>query len=333
MRIILWVVFAAAFLWAGYWFVGSRAMETGLVTWLEDRQEEGWLAEYTTLNTRGFPNRFDTVVTDLELADPRTGVAWSLPKLEILMLSYKPNHIIAVMPNTQTIASPNERITITNDDMRGSVVFQPDTSLSLLRSVFEIDNATFTSTKDWTATIKAGQFATKQTVARKNAHDVLFSATDVGPSKNLLARLDPAGVLPKIFETLRIETTLGFDAKWDRLAIERARPQVTDIDLKILQANWGPMDLYMAGELTVDAAGIPTGTITVRAQNWREMLSVAVAAGAVPQNISKTVESALNFLASMSGNPKTLDAPLTFQGGKISFGPIPLGPAPRIVIR
>ena len=39
------------------------------------------------------------------------------------------------------------------------------------------------------------------------------------------------------------------------------------------------------------------------------------------------------LMAALEGPPNTLDAPLTFENGFISFGPIPLGPAPRIVIR
>lgn len=333
VRKLLAVIFAAAALWGGYWFVGSRAVETGLSTWLSDRQGDGWIAEYSSLRTRGFPSRFDTTITDLQLVDPRTGVAWSAPEFQILALSYKPNHIIAVLPAEQTVASPFERIKVTNDDMRGSVVFEPDTSLALNRSSFVIDNFVLASNRGWNTGIQTGRLVTRQTTAQTDAHDIFFEASGVSPSAGLLSRLDPAGVLPKIFETLTIDMTVGFDAPWDRIAIETSRPQIVSLDLKKLQATWGDLDLRAAGELAVDGAGIPEGSITIKAVNWREMLNIAVSAGVLPPKIAPTVERAMELLAGMSGNPKTLDAPLSFQNGRIWFGPVPLGAAPRLVIR
>lgn len=333
VRKVLLVILAAAVFWSGYWFVGSRAVEGGLVSWLADRRGDGWVAEYAELATRGFPNRFDTTITDLELADPRTGVAWTLPILKILALSYKPHHIIAIMPHQQTIASPYERISITNDKMRGSVIFETDTSLALDRLSFELENVTLGSSLGWKTGVQSGRFATQKTATKVDTHDIFFEASGVRPSAQLLASLDPAGVLPTTFETLVIDATVGFTAPWDRFAIERARPQIATLDLKLLQANWGDLDLHAAGELSVDGAGVPTGRITVKAQNWREMLRISVAAGVVPVGIAPTVERALELLAGMSGNPKTLDAPLSFRNGRVSFGPIPLGPAPRLIIR
>ena len=35
----------------------------------------------------------------------------------------------------------------------------------------------------------------------------------------------------------------------------------------------------------------------------------------------------------MAGNPKTLDIPLNFKGGKVRLGPVPLGDAPRLRLR
>jgi len=333
VRKLLVIVIAAATIWGGYWFVGSSAVESGLSSWLSDRQRDGWIAEYSSLHTRGFPNYFDTTITDLELVDPRTGVAWNAPVFKISALSYKPNHIIAMLPKEQTVASPFERITVNNTNMRGSVVFETSTSLALERSNFEIDAFTLTSNRGWKAGVQTGRLATRQTVAISNTHDIYFEASGVTPSASVLSALDPAGLLPKIFDTLTIDTTIGFDAPWDRFAIERSRPQIVSLDLKKLQATWGDLDLRAAGELEVDGAGIPTGSITIKAVNWREMLNIAVSAGILPKNVVPTAERAMELLAGMSGSPKTLDAPLSFQNGRIWFGPVPLGPVPRLVIR
>lgn len=327
------IVFGAAFLWGGYWFVGSSAVQSGMSAWLDDRQVDGWVAEYSSLETHGFPNRFDTTITDLELADPRSGIAWNVPVLEILALSYQPNHIIARLPGEQVFATPYEKITINSQDMRGSVVFEADTKLALDRSSFVLDELVLTSTLGWQTSVHSGRFHTQKTVAKTDAHDLFFEATDVTPTKRFMARLNPTGLLPENLETLKIDATVGFDAPWDRLAIERARPQITTLHLKLMQAKWGDMDLRAAGELDVDDAGIPTGEITIKAENWREMLNIAVRGGYLQANIARSLENGLQFVANMSGNTKSLDVPLTFKNGRMSFGPIPLGPAPRLAIR
>ena len=333
MRRLLVVVLVAALAWGGYWFVGARAVEYSLAAWIDQRRAEGWAADYAALNTRGFPNRFDTTITDLQLADPQTGVAWIAPFFQILTLSYRPNHLIAVWPGEQTVATPLQSILLTSDTMRASVVLRPGPSLELDRSTFELANVRLNSDTGWSTSIKTGSLGTRQTVGKTDTHDIGFDATDVRPSRDLLKLLNPAGTLPDAFERLHIETTVAFDAPWNRYAIEDRRPQITKFDLGKLDAKWGQMDLQAAGELDVDDGGIPTGRITVRATNWREMLQLAVATGAVSEALAPTLERALELLAQMSGNPETLDAPLSFQNGLMSFGPIPFGPAPRLRIR
>ena len=76
-----------------------------------------------------------------------------------------------------------------------------------------------------------------------------------------------------------------------------------------------------------------TGRITVKAKNWREILQIAVAAGWVPEGLAETLEDGLGLRAGLSGSPETLDAPLSFEKGRVSFGPIPLGTAPRLLLR
>ena len=333
MRWLFGVILTVATLWSGYWFVAASAVEKGLAGWLDARQSDGWVAEYTDLATNGFPNRLDTTITDIELADPRTGVAWKAPFFQIFALSYKPNHIIALWPHEQTVASPYEKLSITSENMRGSVIFTPGTSLELDRSNFDLQNFRVQSDLGWSAALEKGEFFTRQTAGKTDTHDIWFEATNVTPSANLKNDIDPASLLPDVFETLRIDSTVAFTAPWDRFAVEKNRPQITALHLKGLQATWGNLDLRAAGKLSVNGAGVPSGKITVKAKNWRDMLQIGIDTGAVPANISDTLESALEFLAGMSGHPDTLDAPLTFKKGKVSFGPIPLGKAPRLIIR
>lgn len=333
MRKLLVITALLVALWGGYWFVGASAMERALAAWIGDRQSDGWVAEYATLDTRGFPNRFDTTLTELELADPRTGVAWSAPWFQILSLSYKPHHVIAAWPDKQVLATPYERIEMTSADMRGSIVLEPQPSLPLDRSSIVAERVELASTLGWTASMEQAHLATRRTPTVANSYDFSLDARGVKPASGFVKLISRGVLLPDVFDGLEIRATVEFDAPWDRFAIERARPQPRRIQLDILKARWGELDLWMAGELLVDSAGLATGEITVKARNWRDMVAIAVGAGVLAEEFEGTVTSALEFLSGLSGDPETLDTPLKFDRGRVWFGPVPLGQAPRFVIR
>ncbi len=337
MQKLLYVLIIAALGWGGYWFVGVTALERGLTAWFDERRAEGWQADYTRLNVSGFPNRFDTTIEGLELADPHSGLAWSTPFFQFFALSYKPGHIIAIWPNNQVISTPREQITINTDRMRASLVFNQGTDLNLNRSSLELEAMHLTSTGGWSSTLEYGRLAVRQTgegaEGSEHTYDLFFEAKGITPAVGFLKPLENAALLPGIIEGMSIDAEVAFDAPWDRFAIERARPQISRIDLKLLQADWGKLDLWMAGELAVDAAGIPSGQITIKAKNWREMVGLAHQAGLLPEALLPSVEKALSFLAGLSGDKSTLDTTLTFRGGYIALGPVPIGPAPRFVLR
>ncbi len=333
MRKMLVVVLVIAGLWSAYWYLGATAVERGLRAWLDERRAQGWVSEYARVETRGYPFRFDTEIGNLDLADPRSGLAWSAPEFRLHALAYKPNHIVAQWPEQQVLATPLQRIEISSTNMIASVAFKPGTSLALDRFTADLQDFTLRSSRGWSTHLSQGTLATQSVPDRANAHDIFFETSALRPPAKLLALLDPIASLPDNFRTLKIDMTVGFDAPWDRFAIEQRRPQVTFINIKDLQGTWGQLDLRAAGDLAIDNAGVPTGRVELRATNWRDMLKVAVDAGVVPENVSQTLENALELLANASGNKKTLDVPLIFKKGRMSFGPIPLGPAPILVIR
>lgn len=331
MRKLILIALVAMLGWSLYWFVGASAAERGFAAWLDARRSQGWVAETASLKTRGFPNRFDTTFTALELADPNSGLAWSAPFFQVFALSYKPNHIIAVWPDGQTLATPDQRIEVAADDMRGSLVFEPGTDLALQRLSLVMQGMGFSSTEGWSSYLQHAQLAARQGDGDAT-YDLFFEATDITPASEFMKRLDQVEGLTGVIKGLNIEASVQFSAPWDRFAVERARPQPRHVDLKLLKADWGRLDLWMAGTLEVDSAGRPTGEITVKAKNWREMVALARQAGFLPEALAPGLTDTLAFLASLNGDPDTLDAPLTFRAGRVFFGPLPLGNAPRLVI-
>lgn len=333
MRLLIVAICTAALAWAGYWWFGAQAVERETRAWLDARGQEGWVANYAEVGTAGFPNRFDTTITGLELADPETGIAWTAPVFQILRLSYRPDHLIFAFAGEQSVASPHQRIDVASGAMRASVVLDPGAGDELERLQFVADEVSLISTLGWGATLDRVLLATRPAEAREDAVDVGFEATALSLKGTLLSRLAGAGLVPGEIEALEVEATLDFDGPWNRSALEERRPDLLGIDLDVARLTWGAAEIWAAGAVTLDAAGLATGEVTVKARNWRELLKIAVAAGWLGQGLADSLEQGLSLLAGLSGSRKTLDAPLTVSRGRVSLGPIPLGTLPPLRMR
>ena len=316
--------------WSSYWFVGSSAQQSNLQSWLDNRYRGSWVANYDALAVQGYPSRFDTKITNLNLTDPKSGWSWKIPILQILMLSYKPNHVIVVLPPEHTVTTPNERIRVKSNVFRSSIKFDTDTKLALNALTSEISNASLTSTNGWTSELKMARLATRRTLGTENSHDIFFQADAVKPNRIFSRIIDPYNQLPNVFDTMRMDVTTDFDAPWDRSAIENKKPELTTIKIRDLSATWGKMTFEAIGDMTFDINGNLTGKLSIRAKNWKNMITLGVRLGAIPAELQSTLEGGLSLLARLSGNPNTIDAPLSFKNGFASLGPIPIGRAPAI---
>ena len=140
MRRLISIITIFFVLWGGYWFVGSTALKTGLKAYLssEHTANDPIHIAYSDLTVRGFPNRFDTRLTEISVMDAASNISWRAPFFQIHALSYKPYHIIAALPHSQILQLPDQVLQITSDEIKGSVVFVAG---SLLEKALEVDRS------------------------------------------------------------------------------------------------------------------------------------------------------------------------------------------------
>lgn len=329
MRKLLAFIIIVALAWSGYWFVGSAGHKAALTKWMDDRRAEGWQVEYSDHMVRGFPNRFDTTLTDLQLTDPETGISWQAPFFQVLSLSYKPNHLIAVWPNEQVFATPREKLTVISENMRASLLVKPSTGLELGSATVEMSGASLTSSDGWTASFDTLNAAIRNAPGTASSYDVVVDIATLLPGARFRALIDQGGALPDQIDALLLDIQADLDGPLGRRALETRRPDVTALRVNDLRGTWGELDLRAKGEMQVQDAS-PDGELAITAKNWRDMLALAVTAGAIDANSASAVELGLGLLANASGNPNALDATLRFANGATFFGPFPIGPAPEI---
>ncbi len=333
MRRLLWLPIIVAALFGAFWVATATGVTRGLAAWFDQRRASGWVAEYSALKTGGFPTRFDTRIQGLELADPYSGLAWTAPVFRFTAPVTRPGNITAFWPASQMLATPEQKIEITSQDMRAAVLFTETTDLNLAHIGFDLTDVAMTSTDGWENRLDSGHLSMEQLSGPDFTYRVEFDARGLTPAASFLKMFERVTLLDDRIEGAELTAIVTFDAPWDRFAIERARPQPRRVELKIVKANWGELELWMAGDLDVNADGVPTGQIAVKARNWRQMVDMAREMGALPEELESSLVKTLGFLAKLSGDPDTLDTRLTFRNGYVAFGPIPLGPAPNLHIR
>lgn len=333
MRALLAVIVIAAAGWAGYWWLGATAAQSGFAAWFDARRADGWAADAADITVSGFPNRFDTTFTDITLADPATGWAWQAPFFQLFALSYQPNHIIAAWPNSQTLATPRQTYQFSSTSMQASGVLGADATLPLERANLVADTLAITDEADAVTAMTALRLAIERTESTAATYHLGLAADNLAPPRTARTRLDRQGQLPQTFSAFRADITASFDKPWDRRAIEQARPQPRQITVTLAEARWGDLELAVAGALDVDTTGQPSGRLTVKARNWRDIVQLARASGQLPPGLADQVETALSMLAQLSGNSQTLDIPLDFRNGRVFMGPVPIAAAPILRLR
>lgn len=334
MKRLTIVIAVLALLWSGYWFAGSSKLQDEVEGWMEARRAEGWQLDYADFGVTGFPNRFDLMWQNLAVADPDSGLAVELPDFGIFALSYKPNHVIAAWPEVFSLRTLQDRYQVQNEGMRASLVLKPNTALELQRTQFTLESLQLDGAGA-PALMSSGplNLAMAQDEGNDDRYRLGLSAEAVTLPEGPLARLAADNGLPRSIRALALDAHVDFTRPWDIRALQDARPQPRRIELHLARAEWGELMLQLSADLAVDAEGVASGEAHVQARNWRQMLQMAVSLGALDPRLAETAERALSSMANMRGNPETLDLSVTLEDGQIWLGFIPLGPAPRFILR
>ena len=209
--------------------------------------------------------------------------------------------------------------------MQASVVLDPSARLPLNRTNLVADTLTLQTRDGNTTTMAALRAAIEHLDSPDNSYRFAVETDDFALPVSLRGMIGASDNLPRAFSTLRAQFTVDFDAPWDLNAIEQKRPQPTHLDLTLIEARWGDLEIWLAGKADVDQAGHLSGKFTIKLRNWREILKMAVASGQIPQGLGTQIEKGLGFLSQMAGNPNTLDVPLDVRRGVAFLGPIAIG--------
>jgi len=314
-----------AVLWSGYWFVGAKAQEELFTSMLEESRDSGWTAETRNLGIQGFPNRFDTTLTNVNFRDPTGRWGWQGESFQIMALSYQPNHVIVSWPGEQIIDTPEGSLTVNAELLRASVVVSPDTDLPLARAQIEGTGVELESSRGWTGRIEALNGALHQNETLSTRYRLGINATNVTAPPELTSLIGGARGLPPLVDTLHVSAQIDFDREIDRHAFAQGSPpKPISAVIEPSQLTWGDSELLVSGELSANAAGYVDGFLRFEAKNWQPLYEVFRQAS----NLTTTEKISLKRALDGASSGGSLNFTLTFADGDTRIGPFRIGPAP-----
>lgn len=338
MRKLLFLMVALVALWSGYWFVGSTAVRDGVNGWFADAAAQGLVAEKAAVTVAGFPNRFDLTVEGLNLADPKAAVGWKAPFVQVFAMTWKPWHIIAAFPPESQVFIADDVVTVTSQDLKASLRAKPSTDLPLAEVRLAGTSLALTSQQGWTLAFGEFTLGLRAAPALGDAgYELGFDLAPLTPDPGFVTRVKavaipdlPPSDLPDSVESLWGSILLTFSAPLDR-NVAATKPYLRRVEVNQLNFAWGKLAATAKGLLEADDQGFAAGEITVEITNWDRLPAILVAAGVVKPEMTPTIARGMQALAAQSPDLSVLSLTLRLAEGQMSFGPFPLGPAPRMV--
>lgn len=333
MRLLKWLSLAAA-VWMIYWSVAAWGLRSGISAWFAEQERQGWQAEFHDLETRGFPFQHNTLIQTPVLADPGTGTAWRADWLSLESPAIWPGQQRLSFASTpQRFSYFDQTFVLEAQDMHADLQLAPGTALELETLALTTGNWRISQATDELFAADSFDLSMVQN-APTPSYAINIESKGFAPKGEVRRLLQVRRDQPEQFDSLRLKANVTFDTAWDRRALELRRPQPRTIDLMLAELHWGEILLRATGELEIDEQGWVNGELALQLENWRSLLDMLESARLLPQGSAREgLEQLLDLLAKLSGNTDKLDARLRFQDGRTYAGPIPIGAAPRLLLR
>ncbi len=328
------LIILLAVLWGGLWYGLAAVTRAGIDRWAEMRRSEGWQIETGALRQSGFPLEVRTKIEGLTMQNDQARFASQIPLINLKTRLIKPLSPEMQFPaQTIVMGTPQAQVELAIDYANATAALSPGLMLELKRTNLLVGPWRMSGPKGPVISALDTYIELTQNSANDRVYHLHLGVGALRPGPALRDALVLPDDLPETFDAFLAEMTVEFDRPLDRSSRPGDRPQPRRIHLRRANAQWGAIDLAAEAALKIDANGIPEGKLSLRANNWKEMLDLAQAVTALSPAIRRQVENTLGIVARMKGDEATLNVEITFDRGRMSMGLIPLGPAPRIYLQ
>ncbi|APE42655.1 hypothetical protein BOO69_03890 [Sulfitobacter alexandrii] len=331
MRRLLVLLVSLALLWCLWWAAASYGLRQGVTSLLQDRRAAGWQAEARLVQS-GFPLRLDGRLEEVALVDPTGGSGLTADHVALSAPAWWPGFVTLDLPETpMTVTLSGQPFRLRAQDARMNLRLHPGTALELESATVEGRQFLLSTAQ---GALLSGDRASLVAVqqATDPVYDLRLETDAVTPGDVIRAMLNLPADWPRAFDALALRGSVGFDRPVDRAALDGVPPQPRLIAVDSLDVRWGEIQVGGEGRVTIDADGIPTGTVTLRLARWQRLLDLASDTGMLGPAPRNQAQLLMGGLANIGGQDGDLEVTLAFADGQMALGPIQLGPAPRILL-
>ena len=139
MRYIIFITILLAFMWSCYWLIMSNKYSDTVSVWSNIGSAN---ISANLSKIRGFPNRFDTTITDLEIKQASSELI-KINRLDVMRLSYDSSHYIFAAKSIENIFGNNFTFSkglasaVSNGEVAPTVSFQGEDVVINKKLIFE----------------------------------------------------------------------------------------------------------------------------------------------------------------------------------------------------
>ncbi|MFT3690282.1 DUF2125 domain-containing protein [Paenirhodobacter sp.] len=300
MRIVKWIAVLALIAVAAGW--GAGQMIAGR---LAAALTEG-PARAEAVTASGFPTRIGVEITGLDV--PLEGGRWTAPHLRASAPLWNPLRWTITPAQPQGLILGGLPLTLSGP-AEGQVTVTPGLSVAAAQArltdpALALDGAPWIAASDLDATL----------------------TRDDGARYRLAARLAGLTLPP---ETRIDSLTLTGGLEFDHPLALTAPARLTGLRIDAGELFSGGRALKVAGAVTVRPDGNLDGTLTFTSRDWLDWLHLAIGGRLVDPGLEQILTTMGTLLAQQSPDG-VLALPLVFRDGRMTLGPVPLGPAPRL---
>jgi len=317
------VVIMAALVWSCVWFWVRSQVATKLDA--ASRPAPGHASlTWTHRSISGFPFRVEVVLDGFRVSEP-SGWAVSAPQVRAEAYAYAPKHWVAYAPHGAVLTRPGAGdVAITGPDLRASATFG--------KSEFAFEGRKLAFAPKLGAKsfplIAADTIDAKTRSVGGDRVEFLLQMQGI--------TLSPAPLLGQLARGLPMSSAWhGMLSKASALDgrdwPDAARAWTAaggSVDLVAGDLDVGAVKLSASGgQLSVDQSGRLQGQLSLALGQVPAAVTAFGAAGALEPIVAHN--AAVVAQASASGDPNA-KVSLNFQSGATTFGPVAIGPAPRV---
>ena len=321
---VLALVLAIA--WSGYWWMARSRTAQGLEDNAEAMREAGYEVAWESAKVGGYPFRVSVVLTGARVRDP-SGWGLAAPRLEAESFLHGLGHWVMAAPQGLTVERPEGgAVNVTGKLLRASLG-----KLDKRPPSFSFEGADVAFAPAPGARPFSLSAAKKLELHLRPGPDdqgaVMFRVDDGrGGSASVLGRIAGEKPVTLLWDSTLSKMSAFEGASWTSAARAWSQGGGT-IVLRQAGVTAGDAALNVqSGSLAAGGDGRLRGDLAIELRGAPLVASAAVQSGLLPP---ETAETAAAVLGARQGSGEAARADLVFQAGRVTIGPVALGPAPR----